>query len=136
MNKNGELLVGIVDDDASFRQSCRRLVGTHGFRVEVFPSADAFLNSEQRRRTACLILDVRMPGVGGLELNRRLQESGEDIPTVFVSAHSSASEEAEAMQSGACAFLRKPFTEGALFNAIERALARARPEDKGRGGLH
>jgi FixJ family two-component response regulator len=128
----GSLLVAIVDDDASMRTSTRRLLGTFGFRAEAFASAQAFLDSGRLKDTACLILDVRMPGMDGLELQRRLASSHRRLPIIFVTAHASGEEEARAMQAGALAFLRKPVSAEALLSALraaEVASRRGGPED-------
>jgi FixJ family two-component response regulator len=133
----GSLLVSIVDDDASMRTSTFRLLGTFGFSVEAFASAQAFLDSGRLKDTACLILDVRMPGMDGLELQRRLASTNRRLPIIFVTAHASAEEEKRAMQAGAIAFLRKPVSEQALLSAIraaEAVLRRGRQDDnEGRG---
>jgi FixJ family two-component response regulator len=129
---DGSLLVSIVDDDASMRSSTRRLLGTLGFRAEAFASAQAFLDSGRLEDTACLVLDVRMPGMDGLELQRRLASRDRQLPIIFVTAHASAEEEARAMQAGALAFLRKPVSPQDLLSALraaEVASRRGGPED-------
>ena len=129
---NGSLVVSIVDDDASMRTSTRRLLSTFGFRADAFASAQAFLDSGRLKDTACLILDVRMPGMDGLELQRRLASSHRRLPIIFVTAHASDEEEARAMQAGALAFLRKPVSAEALLSALraaEVASRRGGPED-------
>ena len=123
---DGSLLVSIVDDDASTRNSTRRLLGTFGFRADAFASAQAFLDSGRLQDTACLILDVRMPGMDGLELQRWLARNHRRLPIIFVSGHASAEEEARAMQAGALAFLRKPVSPQDLLSAL-RAAEAARP---------
>ena len=112
-------LVSIVDDDASVRVSTLRLLRWSGFRAEAFSSAEEFLRSELLAQTACLLLDVRMPGMGGLELQQRLTEIGRRIPIVFFSARASEEEEKRALQAGAAAFLRKPVSKEALLHAIQ-----------------
>jgi len=87
-----------------------------------FCSAEAFLASGHRERTACLILDVRMPGIGGFELQRRLASNGHHIPTIFVSAHGDTAISAEAFRRGAVAFLRKPFSQDSLLDALRSVL--------------
>src|SRR5882724_6056694 len=94
-------LVSIVDDDASVRRSTRRLLRCSGLRAECFASAEDFLQSERAGETACLILDVRMPGVDGLELQRRLLQIHRSIPTIFLSARASDDEERRALRAGA-----------------------------------
>jgi len=117
------LLVSIVDDDASMRSSTRRLLGTFGFRAEAFASAQAFLDSGRLQDGACLILDVRMPGMDGLELQRLLARNHHRLPIIFVTAQASAEEEARAMQAGALAFLRKPVSPQDLLSALRAAEA-------------
>jgi FixJ family two-component response regulator len=107
-------LVAIVDDDASVRQSTRRLIRSLGHRAEAFASAEDFLDSGRGRETACLILDVRMSGMDGLELQRRLAASNPAIPIVFITARASEEEERRARQAGAVDFLRKPVPKEAL----------------------
>ena len=115
-------LVAIVDDDASVGRSTGRLVRSLGYRAEVFDSAEAFLDSPQATSTACLILDVRMPGMGGLALQRRLSESGPRIPIIFVTALASDEEGQRALRAGAVAFLRKPVDKATLFRLLGAVL--------------
>ena len=115
-------LISIVDDDASVRASTLRLLRWSGFRAEAFSCAEEFLSSEFLAVTACLLLDVCMPGMGGLELQRRLAESGQRIPIIFLSARASEEEEKRALQVGAIDFLRKPVTKQALLRAIHSVL--------------
>jgi FixJ family two-component response regulator len=117
-------LVCIVDDDASTADSTRYLVRAFGFRAEAFSSAQEFLNSSLVEETRCLSLDVRMPGMDGLELQRYLANANKRIPIVFVTAQANDSERRQAMAGGAVDFLRKPFSEDALFAAIQAALNR------------
>ncbi len=117
-----EPLVSIVDDDVSVRRSTRRLLRCCGLRAEAFASAEDFLNSGRVAETACLLLDVRMPGMDGLELQRRLAETGRLIPTVFLSARASEEEERRALRAGAVNFLRKPVSKEALLHAIRAVL--------------
>ena len=114
-------LISIVDDDAAVRVSTLRLLRWSGFRAEAFSSAEEFLRSEFLAQTACLLLDVRMPRMSGLELQRRLTQAGERIPIVFQSARASAEEEERALRDGAAAFLRKPVGKEALLSAIQSA---------------
>ena len=115
-------LISIVDDDASVRASTLRLLRWSGFRAEAFSCAEEFLSSEFLAVTACLLLDVCMPGMGGLELQRRLAESSHRIPIIFLSARASEEEEKRALQVGAIDFLRKPVTKQALLRAIHSVL--------------
>ena len=118
----GEPLVSIVDDDVSVRRSTRRLLLSSGLRAEAFASAEDFLQSGRAAETACLLLDVRMPGIDGLELQRRLSETDRIIPIIFLSARASEEEERRALRAGAADFLRKPVSKEALLHAIRGVL--------------
>lgn len=111
-------LVAIVDDDASVRQSARRLIRSLGYRAEAFGSAEEYLASGQVAQTACLILDVRMPHIDGLELQRRLAGSAPPISIVFITARASEEEKRRALAAGAVAFLRKPVDKAALVRVL------------------
>jgi len=127
-NKASEApLVSVVDDDASVRISMRRLLRSSGLRAEVFVSVEDFLESSQLGQTACLILDVRMPGMDGLDLQRWLAETGRRIPIIFMSARASEEEESRALRAGAADFLRKPMSKEALLRAVRTVLD---PPDK------
>jgi len=115
-------LISIVDDDESIREAIQSLLGSVGFKAKTFASAEQFLQSDQIENTACLILDVRMPGMSGLELQRRLMATQCHIPIVFVTAHGDEEVRSRALQEGAVEFLLKPFSEEALLNAIQAAL--------------
>ena len=117
-----EPLVSIVDDDVSVRRSTRRLLRCCGLRAEVFSSAQDFLQSGLTAETTCLLLDVRMPGMDGLELQRRLGETHQLIPIIFLSARASEEEERRALRAGAANFLRKPISKEALLHAIRAVL--------------
>src|SRR5437899_2709803 len=117
-----EPLVSVVDDDVSVRRSTRRLLRCCGLRAEAFSSAEDFLQSGRVAETACLLLDVRMSGMDGLELQRRLGETGRLIPIVFLSARASEEEERRALRAGAANFLRKPVSKEALLHAIRAVL--------------
>jgi FixJ family two-component response regulator len=114
--------ISIVDDDESVREALKSLLRSVGHSAEVFASAEEFLRSGNYQETQCLILDIRMPGMSGLELRRRLVTTGSRIPIIFISAH--ADEEARAPELGerAIAFLRKPFSDEALLSAVQSAL--------------
>src|SRR5438552_5225752 len=120
-----DIIVSIVDDDASVRRSTRRLLRSSGFRAEAFASAEEFLDSKSAGETACLILDLRMPGMNGLELQRRLSQNGNPVPIIFLSAQASEEDERSALRSGAVQFLRKPVSKEALLGAIRDALKRS-----------
>ena len=115
-------LISIVDDDESMREALQSLLRSVGFRAKTFASAEQFLQSDEIETTACLILDVRMPGMSGLELQRRLMATQCRIPIVFVTAHGDEEARSRALQEGAVEFLLKPFSEEALLNAIQVAL--------------
>jgi FixJ family two-component response regulator len=119
-------LICVVDDDVSMADSTRYLVRSFGFRAEAFLSAQAFLDSGLVDETRCLILilDLRMPGMDGLELQRNLAGANRQIPIIFISACVTEDERRQAIAGGAVDFLRKPFSEDALFNAIQAALDR------------
>ena len=115
-------LICVVDDDESVRRSTRLLIESLGFRVATFESAEAFLKSEKRHDTSCLILDVQMPGISGLQLQTRLARDGHSIPVIFITAYDDNQSRRQAMQAGAVAFLDKPFTDDQLLQAIRSAL--------------
>ena len=115
--------VSIVDDDKSMREAIQTLIGAIGLTAEEFCSAEDFLNSGRCQIFNCLILDVKMPGLSGLDLQRKLAAENIQIPIVFITAHYSEEERAKAMEAGAVDFLRKPFTEQELFTAISASLA-------------
>ena len=123
-------LIAIVDDDDSLRNSLENLVRSLGFRAQGFPSAEAFLSWREARDTACLILDVRMPGMNGLDLQRQMISRNWRVPSVFITSHADHHAQARALEDGAVAFLYKPCHEEDLVNAIEAALRRTRsPEE-------
>ena len=115
-------LISIVDDDDSVRESVRGLLRSIRFEVEVFASAEEFLSSERACETDCLILDVRMSGMNGLELQTRLVAAGAVVPVVFITAHGDEELRARALGGGAVDFLLKPFSEEALLTAVHTAL--------------
>lgn len=122
MPKN--LLVSIVDDDESVRRTTKLLVQSFGFKAAVFESAEDFLKSESIRDASCLILDVRMPRMNGLQLQSRLAAEGYATPIIFITAHDDKESRDRAMKAGAIAFLYKPFSDQQLLDAIRSALMR------------
>jgi FixJ family two-component response regulator len=116
------VLVSIVDDDAAMRSSMRRLMRAFGFQTEGFASAHEFLTSNRAHDTACLILDVRMPGMDGLALQHCLTEIGSDVPIIFLTGNANDSDQRQALEGGATDFLRKPVGALTLVSAIEGAL--------------
>jgi FixJ family two-component response regulator len=115
-------LVSIVDDDVSVRRSTWRLLRSSGLRAEAFASAEEFLQSGLVGETDCLLLDMSMPGMNGLALQRRLAETGQQTPIVFLSARASEDEERRALQAGAAKFLHKPASKEVLLQTIRAAL--------------
>ena len=115
-------LIAVVDDDDSVRESLRGLFRSVGFAAQGFASAAAFLQSNDLPRTDCVILDVRMPGMGGLELQRRLVASHPEMPVIFMTAHDDAPTRCLALSGGAVDYLIKPFSEEALLDAVRAAL--------------
>lgn len=115
-------LISVVDDDDSVRESLERLIRSVGFAVKVFGSAKEFLNSDHLRHTDCLILDVRMPGMNGLELKRQLVAHHCKIPVIFITAQGDETARTQALEEGAVDYLLKPFSEEALLNALDVVL--------------
>jgi FixJ family two-component response regulator len=115
-------LVFVVDDDASVAGSTARFIRSQGMRAEAFLSGEDLLNSRRAAEASCLILDLRMPNMGGLELQQRLKEIRSAIPVIFFSAQASREEEEQALRSGAVAFLRKPVSRDDLLRAIHMAV--------------
>ncbi len=116
--------ISVVDDDASVREAIRGLLRSAGFDAEVFGSAEEFLGSGRLAGTTCLVLDVRMPGMSGIELRERLIASGHAVPIIFITAHADEDERARALDRGAVDCLRKPFSDDALLDAIAKANGR------------
>lgn len=124
--------VSIVDDDESVREAIRGLLRSVGISAGVFASGEEFLNSDAAKDTACMILDVRMPGMSGLELQARLAATGYKIPLIFITAHASDREARErALQAGAVDVLYKPFKEEVLLKHVYAALKAGGGEDDG-----
>ena len=118
-------LIAIVDDDDALRTSLDNLIRSVGFRAHGFSSAEAFLRSDDARETACLMLDVRMPGMNGLELQRQMIAANWQIPIIFITSHVDDEARARALDAGAVAFLYKPCREDDLLQAIEAALTQS-----------
>ena len=115
-------LISVVDDDDSVRESLSGLLRSVGFKIMTFASAEEFLSWNRRCDTDCLILDVRMPGMSGLELQRRLICDRTAIPVIFITAHGNEETRAQALSTGAVEYLLKPFSEEALLRAIDTAI--------------
>jgi len=116
------LLIALVDDDDSLKNSLDNLLRSVGFRAQGFSSAESFLSSNQVHDTACLILDVRLPGMNGLELQRRIVAANWRIPIIFITSHADGDAEALALGAGAVDYLYKPFREEQLLSAIDAAI--------------
>jgi FixJ family two-component response regulator len=116
-------LISVVDDDRSIVEAIVSLLESVGYAAAGFNSAQDFLNSAQLRCTACLILDMRMPGIGGLELQRRLAAENIHTPIIFITAHGGQEVSAEVLSTGATALLRKPFSQESILGALRSALA-------------
>jgi len=114
--------ISIVDDDDSIREALKSLLGSVGFSANAFASAEEFLNSSRQETTECLILDVWMPGMSGLELQSELAAADSKVPIIFISAHDDAEVRTRALNAGAIDFLQKPFSEEALLSGIHTAL--------------
>jgi len=125
MGKPNGRAVCIVDDDASLRRSLRNLLTSVGFRVETFESAEAFMESLDRDSIGCVVLDVRMAGMSGLDLLRHLVASGSRIPVIMLTAHADDETRRRSLEAGAVAFLEKPVRSAALLDAVRTALSSA-----------
>ena len=119
-----ESLISVVDDDESVRQALDGLLRSAGLRVAAFASAETYLGSKELQSTECLILDLRMPGMDGRELQQRLLDDGHRIPTIIVTAHGDETSRAWALGAGAVAFMSKPFDGDALLATIKSTLTR------------
>ncbi|UII73433.1 response regulator [Pseudomonas sp. HN11] len=115
------LLIAVVDDDESVRESLPDLLREFGFAVEAFPSAQVFLSSPNVASTRCLILDVAMPGMSGPELHTTLKLGGHAIPVIFITAHGDAGDRQKLMRTGVVDCLMKPFSEAQLLKALSAA---------------
>jgi FixJ family two-component response regulator len=124
--KETEATVFIVDDDAQVRESLKDLIRSVGLRVELFASAQEFLRAHHPDAPTCLVLDVRMPGLSGLGLQRQASEAGLEIPIIFITGHGDIPMTVRAMKAGAIEFLSKPFRDQDLLDAIQQALERSR----------
>ena len=116
------LLVSVVDDDESVRESLPDLLREFGYAVQAFSSAEAFLASGQLDATRCLVLDIAMPGMSGPDLQRELVRQGRSIPIIFITAHGDAADRPRLVRQGAVDCLFKPFGEAALLKALSAAL--------------
>ncbi len=125
--RNGKPTVLVVDDDASVRKSLRRLFRSAGYAVQSFASGKELFSHDPFEGPCCLVLDVQMPGMSGLEVQHRLATSGRNVPIIFITAHTDTQVRDRAMQAGAAAFLEKPFHDQTLLDAVEAALGGTAP---------
>ncbi len=126
MTQASAATVFVIDDDAAVRASIQGLLKSVGLRCETFATAQEFLLSKQRNRPSCLVLDVRLPGVSGLDFQHELAETGIQIPIIFITGYGDIPMTVKAMKSGAVEFLTKPFRDQDLLDAIHQALDRDR----------
>jgi FixJ family two-component response regulator len=124
--KDSDPIVFVVDDDASIRDAVKRLIASIGLRVATFGSTREFLSSKRPEAPACLVLDVRLPDVSGLELQRDLAAANFHIPIIFITGHADVPMSVRAMKAGAVEFLTKPFRGQELIDAIQEAIAKDR----------
>lgn len=119
-----DAIISVVDDEESVRNSMRRLLRSMGFEVRVFHSARDFLHQGPLHEDGCVIVDVRMPEMNGLDLQKRLSDAGISLPLIFITAYEDPGVCEQAMQNGAVAFMQKPFSDQCLMDAIHLALER------------
>jgi len=124
--QESDALVAIVDDDPSVRRGLQRLIRSAGWKVETFASAQEFLDRPPAISPSCLVLDLQLPGLSGLDLQQRMADLGLDIPVVFLTGHGNIPASVKAMKAGAIEFLTKPVDEQNLLKAIEEAIERDR----------
>lgn len=115
-------LISVVDDDLSVREATTSLLESHGYTTVAFGSAEEFLGSARLQETCCLVTDVKMPGVSGVDLQRRLISAGHRIPTIFMTAYPEEHLRVAALEAGALGFLSKPLNEAHLISCLEGAL--------------
>ena len=123
-------IVFVVDDDPSVRRAIKRLVESMGLGVELFESANEFMSSSHPEVVSCLVTDIRLPGISGLDFQRELAKAKDEIPTIFITAHGDIPMTVRAMKAGAVEFLTKPFRDQDLLDAIQVALERDRARRK------
>jgi FixJ family two-component response regulator len=124
-------VICVVDDDDSVLRALCRLLAASGFAVEVFSSGERFLESASGQRAACLVLDVHLGSLTGFDVQRELAASGVRIPTIFITAHDDPPTRERARRSGAISYLRKPFDDNSLLDAINAAIGRTRGPTEG-----
>lgn len=119
--QNRQIVVAIVDDDPSVLKGLKRLLNACGFKTEVFNSGEAFLDRDSTGEPACVVLDIHLSGITGIETRRRLTASGSTIPVIYMTALDTAIVQREATASGCAAYLRKPFSGNVLVESIRKA---------------
>jgi FixJ family two-component response regulator len=122
--ETGVKFIAIIDDDSSMRKALAGLMKASGFPARSYASAEEFLNSALLRLTACLVLDIRMPGMSGLDLHAELKARGVRIPTIFITAHGDEKAREQALSAGAVGYLTKPFDDEVLLEYVRAALTR------------
>ena len=123
---DGTPIVFVVDDDVSVRESLELLIRSEGWHPETFASAQEFLDRPRSLVPSCLVLDVSLPGLNGLDLQKRVAVERPDMPIIFITGHGDVPTTVRAMKAGAVEFLTKPFSDDALLNAIRQAIERSR----------
>ncbi len=120
-------IIAIVEDDDPLRDALESILRAAGFLVDKFSSAESFLESADRQKTSCLVLDIRLPGMSGIELQQRVREANSALPIIFVTAHGDASIRDTVMRAGAAGFLTKPVRSETLLASIRTAMGRRAP---------
>ena len=133
--KDAHSVVFVIDDDSALRESLEDLIGSVGLRVEAFASAPEFLRSKRPDVPGCLVLDVRLKGQSGLDLQKQMTQAGVDIPIIFITGHGDIPMTVQAMKAGAVEFLTKPFRDQDLLDAIQQALERDRKAREQRANM-
>ncbi len=123
-----EPFIACIDDDKSVRDAIEGFLKAFGFAVQVYPSAEDFLQSSRLDQPSCLIADVTLPGMSGLQLQQHLTATGQRVPTIFITAFSDARRRAQALAAGAICFLEKPITKDDLLTCIQLALEQGRDD--------
>jgi FixJ family two-component response regulator len=133
--QDAETTIAIVDDDPSVRKGLERLIRSVGWKTETFGSAQAFLASARTEAPTCIVLDLQLPGLSGLELQKQMTEAGVETPIVFLTGHGDIPASVKAMKAGAIEFLTKPVDEQDLLNAIQEAIERDRRTRQQQAGV-
>ncbi len=131
---DGTPIVFVVDDDVSVRESLELLIRSEGWQPELFASAQEFLSRPRVLVPSCLILDVSLPGLNGLDLQKRIASDRIDMPIIFITGHGDIPMSVQAIKAGAIEFLTKPFSDDVLLNAVRNAMERSRVHTWSRGG--